>query len=86
MTTEKFFSAQERVTSEFPRIKKEAREAARANFVRQLEGARVHLRLIQTNPVAVRLTEANIAKLEQQLAAHDAVTAQLHTSTDWTDQ
>ena len=69
---DEFWNAQQRVTSELPRVKREARDQTRRNIVEQLEASKVHLRLVQTNPTAVRITENNIMQLELRLTQLDS--------------
>jgi hypothetical protein len=70
--TDEFFTAQERVTSDLPRVKRVTREETRRQYQAAVDAARVHLNCIQQNPLACRRQEAVILKCEQRLAQFDS--------------
>lgn len=69
--TDDFFTSQRRVTSELPRVKREARAQTRANLVAVLEAARLHLNNIAHNPRAVEHQRKRIADHERRLQIFD---------------
>jgi hypothetical protein len=71
-------TAQERVAADKPQALTVARAKTRANIVGALEQARLHLNVIQHNPIAVKRQHTIIRSYEDRLRDFD--------TTEWLDK